>query len=153
MSMANRAASVLSRLSELIFIEVVRNYMESLPASADGWFAALADRHVGRAIQALHDDPARRWTLGVLARAVGISRTILVSRFTGRTGVAPMTYLSNLRMQVAASMLAGGGATIASVAADVGYDSEAAFSRTFKRCTGMSSGAWRSCAAHGIEPS
>lgn len=137
------AGSVLCRLSELIFIEVVRSYMESLPDNAEGWLAALADRHVGRAIQMLHDDPAHAWTLGTLAQAVGVSRTVLVSRFTSQIGVAPMTYLSNWRMQIAAGMLAGGSATIASVAADVGYESEAAFSRTFKRCTGMSPGAWR----------
>ena len=137
------SGSVLSRLSELIFVEVVRSYMESLPDEAHGWLAALADRHVGRAIHLLHDDPARPWTLDDLAKAVGVSRTVLVNRFTGHLGVAPMTYLSNWRMQIAAAMLAGGGATIANVAAEVGYESEAAFSRTFKRCAGMSPGAWR----------
>ncbi len=137
------AGSVLSRLSELIFIEVVRSYMESLPDDARGWLAALADRHVGQAIRMLHDDPARPWTLDGLARAVGVSRTVLVNRFTERVGVAPMTYLSQWRLQIAAGLLAGGGATIASIAADVGYESEAAFSRMFKRCTGMSPGAWR----------
>lgn len=137
------AGSVLSRLSELIFIEVVRSYMESLPDNAGGWLAALGDRHIGRAIQVLHDDPARSWTLDALARVVGVSRTVLVNRFTAHVGVAPMTYLSNWRMQIAAGMLAGSSATISSVAADVGYESEAAFSRTFKRCTGMSPGAWR----------
>lgn len=136
--------SVLSRLSELIFIEVLRSYMESLPSDASGWLAALSDRHVGRAISLLHAEPKRSWTLEMLAREVGVSRTVLVSRFTERLGVAPITYLSHWRMQLAAGMLAGSGTSIAKVAADVGYESEAAFSRTFKRCTGLSPGAWRS---------
>lgn len=143
------ADSVLSRLSELIFIEVVRCYMESLPSDATGWLAALADRHVGRAIRLLHSDPKRPWTLEILAREVGVSRTVLVNRFTERIGIAPMTYLCNWRMQIAAGMLAAGGATIAKIASQVGYDSEAAFSRKFKRCTGVSPGAWRTRKAGG----
>ena len=143
------AHNVLSRLSELIFIEVVRSYMESLPATATGWLAALADRHVGRAIHFLHDNPKRAWTLELLAREVGVSRTVLVSRFTDHIGVAPMTYLTNWRMQIAASMLVSG-ATVAKVASEVGYESEAAFSRTFKRCTGIAPGAWRARNANGI---
>lgn len=136
--------SVLTRLSELIFIEVLRSYMESLPGDATGWLAALSDRHVGRAISLLHAEPKRPWTLAMLSREVGVSRTVLVSRFTEHLGVAPITYLCNWRMQLAAGMLAGSGTSIAKIAAGVGYESEAAFSRTFKRCTGLSPGAWRS---------
>jgi AraC-like DNA-binding protein len=142
------ADNVLSRLSELIFIEVVRSYMESLPEDATGWLAALADRHVGRTLRLLHDDPGRAWTLDLLAREVGVSRTVLVNRFSAHLGVAPMTYLGNWRMQVAAGMLLRGGATVAGIAAAVGYESEAAFSRSFKRCTGLSPGAWRTRNAH-----
>jgi AraC-like DNA-binding protein len=141
--------SVLSRLSELIFIEVVRRHMESLPGDATGWLAALADRHLGRAIRLLHSDSKRRWTLATLTREAGVSRTVLVNRFTERIGVAPMTYLCNWRMQLAAAMLARGGTTIANIASQVGYESEAAFSRTFKRRTGMSPGAWRTRGAGG----
>jgi AraC-like DNA-binding protein len=137
------ADNVLSRLSELIFIEVVRYYMESLPSNATGWLAALADCHVGCALRLLHSDSKRRWTLDTLARDVGVSRTVLVNRFTDHLGVAPMTYLCNWRMQLAAAMLAKGGATIEQIASDVGYDSDAAFGRTFKRCTGVSPGVWR----------
>lgn len=137
------AGSVLSRLSELIFIEVVRCYMESLPSGATGWLAALGDRHVGRAIHLLHQDPKMPWTLERLAKAVGVSRTVLNNRFAHHLGMAPMSYLCNWRMQIASGMLANGSATIAGVAEQVGYGSEAAFSRTFKRCTGMSPGAWR----------
>lgn len=136
------ASNVLARLSELLFIEVIRSYTESLPSDATGWFSALADHHVGRTIHLMHENPKRKWTLDTLAREVGVSRTVLVTRFTEQLGVAPMTYLGNWRMQIAATRLAGG-ATIAKVAADVGYESEAAFSRSFKRNTGFSPGAWR----------
>lgn len=136
--------SVLARLSELIFIEVLRSYMETLSSEATGWLAALSDRHVGRAISLLHADPKRGWTLAMLAGEVGVSRTVLVNRFGDYLGVAPITYLSNWRMQLAARKLSEGGGTIANIAAEVGYESEAGFSRTFKRCTGLSPGAWRS---------
>ncbi len=141
------APSVLGKLSELLFVEVVRSYMETLPRDATGWLAALADRHVGRAIQLLHDHPQRAWTLDLLAREVGASRSVLVSRFADHLGVAPMTYLSNWRMQIAAGMLVNGGTTVAKVASEVGYQSEAAFSRTFKRCTGIAPGVWRTRSA------
>jgi AraC-like DNA-binding protein len=137
------AQSVLSKLSELLFIEVVRSYTESLPDDARGWLAALTDPCVGRAIELLHDDPKRSWTLESLARDVGVSRTVLVNRFSEHLGVAPMTYLTNWRMQLAARMLTDGGTPISRIADEVGYKSEAAFSRTFKRCTSISPGAWR----------
>ena len=136
--------NVLSRLSELIFVEVVRSYMETLPSDANGWLAALTDRHTGCAIRLLHNKPERNWTLDLLAKEVGVSRTVLIKRFTDHLGVAPITYLCNWRMQIAAGKLRGGGTPIAKIAAEVGYESEAAFSRTFKRCTGVSPGAWRS---------
>lgn len=136
--------SVLAKLSELLFIEVVRCHAESLPAEARGWLAALADARIGRAIKALHRDPKRSWTLDILAREVGVSRTVLVNCFSEHLGMAPMTYLSKWRMQLAARMLADGNATIAQIAEEVGYESEAAFSRSFKRSTGVSPGAWRS---------
>lgn len=135
--------SVLSRMSELLFIEVVRSFAESLPIEATGWLAALGDQHLGRAIGLLHGDPKRHWTLESLARNVGISRTVLVDRFTGYLGMPPMTYLTNWRMQLAARLLADGNTTNAKVAEAVGYESEAAFSRAFKRHTGVTPGAWR----------
>jgi AraC-like DNA-binding protein len=134
---------VLTRLSELIFIEVLRSYMESLPSDATGWLAALSDPHVGRAISLMHTDPKRSWSLPMLSKEVGVSRTVLISRFAESLGVAPMKYLSNWRMQVAAGMLAGETTTIAGIAAEVGYESESSFSRAFKRSTGWSPGAWR----------
>lgn len=137
------SAGVLAKLSELIFVEVVRRYMETLPDEARGWLAALQDRHVGETIRLLHAHPGRPWTLETLAREVGVSRTVLVERFTGLVGMAPIAYLARWRMQIAARMLREEGEAIGRVASAIGYESEAAFSRSFKRCTGQSPGAWR----------
>ncbi|MEO3434786.1 AraC family transcriptional regulator [Inquilinus sp. CAU 1745] len=137
---------ILAKLSELIFLEVVRLHAESLADGARGWLAGLGDPQVGRAIRLLHGDPGRPWTLPDLAREAGVSRTILAERFTAALGMPPMTYLLNWRMQIAAGMLTCGEAKIAGVAADVGYESEAAFSRAFKRSTGMPPAAWRMAA-------
>lgn len=135
--------SVLSRLSELLFIEVVRSYAENLPPGATGWFAALADPRMKRALQLLHETPERPWTLEILAGEAGTSRTVLVNCFRKHLGVAPMAYLNNWRMQLATHLLMDRRASIANIALQVGYESEAAFSRSFKRCTGCSPGAWR----------
>ncbi|MFA9462445.1 AraC family transcriptional regulator [Thiohalorhabdus methylotrophus] len=134
---------VLSRLSELIFIEAVRRYIEGLPSESAGWFAALSVPSMRRAIHRLHGDPARHWTLAELAREVGVSRTVLIERFNTYLGMAPMTYLAKWRMQVAGGMLTTGSVPIAQVAAEVGFDSEASFSRAFKRSTGMPPAKWR----------
>jgi AraC-like DNA-binding protein len=141
------AESVLSKLSELLFIEVVRCYMESLPRETQNWFTALSDPHVGRAIRLMHGDIRRPWTLAELAREVGTSRTILIERFKSYLDVAPMTYLFNWRMQIAAGMIAGHASSLSRIGANVGYESEAAFSRAFKRATGISPAAWRAQAA------
>lgn len=137
------ATSVLSRLSELLFIEAVRRYMESLPGEEPGWLGALVDPCAGRVLTLLHDDPGRAWTLDMLAREAGYSRTVLVERFRNRVGTAPMAYLLKWRMQIAASLLAEGSQATARVASAVGYGSEEAFSRAFKRCTGNSPAEWR----------
>lgn len=137
------SGSVLSSISELMFVEVVRRYMESMPPGGLGWLRALRDPHVGRAIERLHEDPKRPWSLAELAGETGVSRSILVKRFTDLVGVPPMTYLLNWRMQLAAGMLTGGSTPLSRISAKVGYESEAAFSRAFKRCTGMPPAAWR----------
>jgi AraC-like DNA-binding protein len=134
--------NVLDRISELMFVEAVRLHLESLPAAGTGWLAGLRDPVVGPALGALHEEPALPWTIEGLARKVGASRSVLADRFSEIVGQPPMLYLALWRMQLAARQLAEGG-RIAEVAAAVGYDSEAAFGRAFKRLVGVSPGAWR----------
>jgi AraC-like DNA-binding protein len=135
--------NVLSRLSELIFIEAVRNHAEALSPDAVGWLAALRDPVIGRSIGLLHEEPARAWTLATLARAAGVSRTVLAQQFKDSVGMTAMAYLASWRMQIASGLMARGDSTIARIASEVGYGSEAAFSRAFKRCTGLSPRAWQ----------
>lgn len=132
-----------ARLAETMFVDAVRSYLDRLPDSARGWLAGLRDPHVGRALAVLHRRPAHPWTLEELAREAGLSRTPLHERFTALTGQAPMQYLARWRMQVAASRLAHGGEKVAAIALEVGYESEAAFNRAFKRLVGVPPAAWR----------
>ncbi|ACB77793.1 AraC family transcriptional regulator [Opitutus terrae] len=134
--------SVLSRLSELMFIEVVRRHVEAMSPQHTGWLAGLRDEFVGRALAVMHREPARNWSLEELALAAGRSRSAFAERFAELVGQPPMQYLAHWRMQVAAGLLARG-AKVSSVALEVGYDSEAAFSRAFKKLAGTSPGAWR----------
>jgi AraC-like DNA-binding protein len=134
---------VLLGLSELLFIEVVRRYLDGVEAGATGWLAGLRDPVVGHTLALLHDRPAESWTLGGLARAAGLSRSTLADRFTQVVGQPPMRYLAHWRMQLAARRLSDGAAKVATVALDVGYESEAAFSRAFKKIVGTSPAAWR----------
>jgi AraC-like DNA-binding protein len=135
---------VLLRISELMFVEVIRRYIAMLPADQRGWLAGLRDPVVGRALALLHRDPSSPWSLEQLARQIGTSRSALASRFTQFVGQPPMHYLARWRMQLAARLLADRNSKIAAVALKVGYDSEAAFSRAFKRAAGLSPAAWRS---------
>jgi AraC-like DNA-binding protein len=135
--------SILAKLSELLFIELVRMYLESLPKEQTGWLAGLRDRHVGHALSLMHAQPARDWTLETLSGEVGLSRSALADRFTEFVGVPPMQYLAKWRMQIAAGLLTQGQSNIAKIAVDVGYESEAAFSRAFKKVVGMPPAAWR----------
>jgi len=135
--------SVLAKMSELMFIEVVRRHLETLPPEQTGWLAGLRDPSIGKALSLLHASPARDWTIEDLAREVGVSRSVLAERFTALVGQPPMHYLAKWRMQMAWGMLAGG-ANMAKVAAEVGYGSEAAFSRAFKKVVGVPPSAWRS---------
>lgn len=137
------AECVRLRLSELMFVEVVRRYLEMLPPEQTGWLAALRDPAVGRAIALIHEQPARGWTLQELADQAGMSRSVLAARFTHLAGCPPMQYLMRWRMQLAARLLADGMAKVSAVGRDVGYDSEAAFSRCFKRIAGVSPTEWR----------
>jgi len=135
--------SILARMSELMFVEVVRQHVAALPPSAHGWLAGLRDKAVGRALNLMHDQPAGAWTLDRLAEEVGVSRSSLAERFSCYVGAPPMQYLANWRMQLATGLLSNGSATIAEIAEKVGYDSEAAFSRAFKRNMGSAPAMWR----------
>ncbi|ABS25804.1 AraC family transcriptional regulator [Anaeromyxobacter sp. Fw109-5] len=135
--------SVLARLSELMFVEVVRSYLAALPAGNTGWLAGLRDEFVGRALALLHGRPAHPWTLDELARKVALSRSALAERFTQLVGRPPMQYLAGWRMQLAAGLLLGDSAGVSQVAAEVGYASDAAFSRAFKKAVGVPPAAWR----------
>ncbi len=135
--------AVLGRLMELLFIEILRRHIARLPAGSKGWFAALNDPVVGRALQLLHSDPARRWTIDQIASDIGSSRSVLAGRFKALLGRPPIDYMTGWRIQLAAERLRLGHQNLASVAAGVGYESEAAFIRAFKRITGMTPGSWR----------
>ena len=137
------SAAVLERVSEMVFVDAARRYLESLPANASGWLAALRDRHVGKAISLMHERPAEAWTIDELGRRVGLSRSALHERFVDLVGQPPMQYLTNWRMQRGAALLREGDATVATIAQEVGYDSEAAFARAFKRLVGEPPAAWR----------
>ncbi|MEO8366441.1 MAG: AraC family transcriptional regulator [Pseudoxanthomonas sp.] len=137
------SAAVLERVSEMIFVDAARRYLESMPDDASGWLAALRDRHVGRAIGLIHDRPAEQWTVEELGRQVGLSRSALHERFMQLVGQPPMQYLAHWRAQRGARLLRESHATVAAIAQEVGYASEAAFSRAFKRMVGQPPAAWR----------
>jgi AraC family transcriptional regulator, alkane utilization regulator len=134
---------VLARLSELLFVEAIRSCIEALPAHQTGWLAGVRDRYVGRALSLLHGQAVHPWTVDELARKVGLSRSALAQRFTDLLGLPPMQYLARWRMQIAAQELLIGRKTLAAVAEQIGYESEAAFSRAFRREFGMPPAGWR----------
>ena len=136
--------TMLTRMAELMFVEVVRRHVASLSLRETGWLAGLSDGVVGPALRALHERPDQPWTLATLAHTVGTSRTVLIERFAELVGIPPMQYLTQWRLQLAADQLARGSGKVATIGARVGYESEAAFSRAFKRATGQSPSAWRS---------
>jgi AraC-like DNA-binding protein len=135
--------TVLTKLSELLFVESVRRYAEALPDGQTGWLAGLREPYVARALALLHRDITRRWTVDDLGREVGLSRSALADRFIRLIGVPPMHYLASWRMQVATQKLRNTSASLAQVAEIVGYDSEAAFSRAFKKAFGTAPATWR----------
>ena len=140
--------AVLERLSEMMFIDVARRYLDSLPEGATGWLAGLRDRFVGKALALLHERPDRAWTVDDLGHEVGLSRSALHERFVNFLGFPPMQYLASWRIQLSARLLRESNRTVATIALDVGYDSEAAFSRAFKRMVGMPPAAWRKTQAN-----
>lgn len=134
--------NVLSRLSELMFVEAIRRYLDGLPPDRLGWLAGVRDPVVGQALAAMHSRLREDWTVARLARFAGLSRSVFAERFTDMVGQPPMQYLALWRMQVASGLLRDGHA-VTSVADAVGYNSEAAFSRTFKKLVGQPPAAWR----------
>lgn len=134
---------VLLRLAELMFVEVVRRYLATAPATEASWLAGLNDPLVARALAQLHGAPARRWTLEELAVRSGTSRSALAERFAHLVGQPPMHYLTQWRLQLASRLLDEPLAKVGAVAAAVGYESEAAFSRAFKKSTGLPPARWR----------
>lgn len=135
--------AVLERLAEMMFVDAARRHLDSLPEDATGWLAGLRDRFVGKALALMHARPSHAWSVEELARDVGLSRSALHERFEKYLGDAPMHYLANWRIQLGARLLRETNRNVAAIALDVGYDSEAAFSRAFKRMVGQSPGAWR----------
>ena len=124
---------VLAKLSEVLFVETLRRYLSALPESETGWLAGARDPVIGQALAHIHKDPAHPWTIADLARRSGMSRTRFAERFRHFLGEPPMTYLSRWRLKLGAEMLQSGEESVAEVAAAVGYGSEAAFNRAFKR--------------------
>jgi AraC-like DNA-binding protein len=135
--------TVLAKLSELLFVEALRCYVEGLPDEQTGWLAGLKDPFVSRALSLLHARIAQDWTVDDLGREVGMSRSALADRFTRLIGEPPMRYLARWRIQVAAHKLRNSDTALARIAEQVGYESEAAFNRAFKRSFGVPPATWR----------
>lgn len=135
--------SILAKLSELLFVEALRRYAETSSMQGQGWLAGVRDRQIGRALALLHRDPGRAWTVEDLAREVALSRSALADRFATLVGETPMQYLMRWRLAIAAQSLRAGRDSIARVAERSGYESEASFSRAFKREYGVAPASWR----------
>lgn len=139
--------AVLERLSEMMFVDAARRYLDSLPEDATGWLAGLRDRFVGKALTLMHERPDHAWSVDDLTHEVGLSRSALHERFVQYLGQPPMQYLASWRIQLGARLLRESNLNVATIALEVGYDSEAAFSRAFKRMVGMPPAAWRKAQA------
>lgn len=134
---------VLERMSEMMFVDLLRRYLDGLPEDHRSWLSGLRDRYVGRVLALMHESPTESWTLELLAARVGLSRSALHERFVQFIGMPPMQYLTNWRMQIASQLLTQSNATLASISLEAGYESEAAFSRAFKRAVGVPPSIWR----------
>lgn len=134
---------VLAKLSEVLFVETLRRHIAQLPAEQTGWLAGLRDRLVGKALALMHERPQEAWTLEGLAREAGTSRSVLAERFSHFVGQAPMSYLTHWRMALAANLLRHSAMGMDQIAAEVGYSTDTAFSRAFRREFGMPPASWR----------
>ena len=133
--------AVITRLADVLIIQAIRWWMESDPSAQSGWLGALRDKQIGRALALIHGDPARAWTVATLADELTMSRSAFAARFTEQVGEPVMRYVTRWRMRVAVNALRDEGATVAELADRLGYRSEAAFARAFKRVTGVAPGA------------
>lgn len=129
--------AMLAKLSEALFVDTLRRYVAALPDQSTGWLAGARDPQVGRSLALLHSRPQHPWTIAELAETVGLSRSTLLERFTRYLSEPPMAYLTGWRLRLAAQALASTSKGVADIAADVGYESEAAFNRAFKRAFGL----------------
>jgi len=135
--------AVLERMSEMMFVEVLRRYADMLPSEQTGWLAGMRDPAVGRALALIHEKPGDAWTIERLGEEAALSRSTLHERFVHFMGQAPMQYLAQWRMQLAAAWLRDTDAKVIEIALEVGYENESAFSRAFRRAAGESPAAWR----------
>jgi AraC-like DNA-binding protein len=137
------AKSIVAKLTELIFTQALRQHMEN---HADGdnqnWLSAIQDEHIGKVLKLIHKDPFKKWTLTLLANECAMSRSSLAERFSNSVGQPPMQYINSWRMQLASTFLADG-MSILQVTERLGYSSESAFQKSFKRYVGYSAGEWR----------
>ncbi|MGH6946665.1 MAG: AraC family transcriptional regulator [Kiloniellales bacterium] len=145
--------ALLSKMSEALFIEALRRYLNQLSPEQTGWLAGARDVIVGCALASLHRKPAHPWTMAELSAEVGASRTVVAERFARYLGGSPMSYLAHWRLHLAARLLQTTGGTIVQIAAEVGYESEAAFNRAFKREFGLPPAQYRKKLANGAHPS
>jgi AraC-like DNA-binding protein len=137
-------AAVIAKLSEVLFVETLRRYIEKLPRTQTGWLAGVRDPDVGKALALLHKQPAHPWTIATLASEVGLSRSVLAERFQHYLSDTPIGYLTRWRLQLAAQLLTSTSKSVAEVAGDVGYESEPSFNRAFKREFGLPPARFRS---------
>jgi len=137
------AETMLAKLSELMFVEVVRRYIDEMPPDSRGWLAGLRDRSIGAALGLIHGRPREDWTVETLAQQVALSRSAFAERFTSFVGIPVIQYLARWRLTVAARLLEDKNVSIEQAGTEVGYESEAAFNRAFKKFVGTTPGAWR----------
>ena len=137
------AQTVVSRLADILFVQIVRAHLATVAPGASGWLGALADTQIGAALGLIHESPGRNWTVQSLAASAGMSRSAFAVRFNRLVGEPPLHYLTRWRMQKAQRLLRDGRASLSTVAQSVGYDSEAAFSKAFKRAVGAAPGTYR----------
>ncbi|MGH8764219.1 MAG: helix-turn-helix transcriptional regulator, partial [Burkholderiales bacterium] len=137
------ARLMLERLNEVVFVESLREYMAGNDMPGTGWLAGVKDRHVGRALELMHANPVRGWTVPELARTAGTSRSVLAERFRRLVGQSPIEYLKVWRLHLARSLLREDRRKLREIAEAVGYESEAAFSKAFRKTFGAPPGSWR----------